>query len=57
MKPATGQCMPGEELCAFEIPLCGGCPKSSALTPRAPEDPMKSTIWRGWISGIGGIMK
>jgi len=60
MKHATGQsgqCLPGEELCAFEFLWCEGCPKSSALKARVPEDPMQSIMWRGWISGIAGIRK
>jgi hypothetical protein len=60
MKPAisqSGQCLPGEEFCAFEFPWCKGCPKSSAQKARIPEDPIKSIMWRSWISGMTGIRK
>jgi hypothetical protein len=57
MKPTTGECLPGEEFCAFEFPWCEGCPKSGAKNAGPPIDPLKSIIWRGWINGILGISK
>jgi len=57
MKPTVGECLPGEELCAFEFPWCEGCPRSSIGKTIVKEDPMKSIIWRGWINGIAGTRK
>jgi len=57
MKSALGECLPGEELCAFEFLWCEGCPRSLIGKVCAPEDPLKSIIWRGWINGIAGIKK
>jgi hypothetical protein len=44
-----------DEFCAFDFPWCEGCPKSQVGKVLAPEDPMKSTIWQGWINGISAI--
>ncbi len=42
------------EFCAFEFPGCERCPKvlHTVRTVGSSEDPMKSTVWRGWINGF-----
>lgn len=49
------------EFCVFEFPLCEGCPHAlrGIKTVGSSEDPMKSTVWRGWINGFSreNIMK
>ncbi|QDM15489.1 hypothetical protein FNL55_05575 [Tardiphaga sp. vice352] len=57
IKSVVGECLPGEEFCAFEFPWCEGCPKSLVEKVRALEDPIKSGIWHGWINGISTIKK
>jgi hypothetical protein len=43
-----------DEFCAFEFPGCERCPKvlPTVRTVGSSEDPMKSTVWRGWINGF-----
>ena len=46
------------EFCAFEFPGCLGCRYDlHAIKTAAFEDPMKSTVWRGWISGASRSKK
>jgi hypothetical protein len=57
VKSAIGECLPGEEFCAFEFPWCEGCPRSLVGKAAAKEDPLKSSIWNGWINGIDDLLK
>jgi hypothetical protein len=46
------------EFCAFEFPGCLGCRYDlHAIKTAAFEDPMKSTVWRGWILGASRSKK
>jgi hypothetical protein len=46
------------EFCAFEFPGCEGCQYDLHAMKRAAfEDPMKSTVWRGWIAGASRAKK
>jgi len=50
----AGTGMPSsDEFCVYEFPGCEGCPKASHAmqTMGDSEDPLKSTVWRGWIAG------
>lgn len=44
-------------LCALRFPKCKGCPLTGASrhTMTGSEDPMKSSIVRGWLNGLRGV--
>ena len=49
----TAEAYSNHEFCAFEFPVCEGCPNAvqAVATVGRREDPMKSKVMNGWIVG------